>query len=46
MLQRHKVSKNNLKHGERQLIAEVKYASYNALNMSGTKPKKKSVKKQ
>ena len=46
VLQRHKVSESNVKHGERQLTAVVKSASWNVFNMSGTKPKKKNVKKQ
>ena len=43
VLQCHKVSESNMKHGERQLTAVLKYASWNVINMSGTKPKKKHV---
>jgi hypothetical protein len=46
VLQRHKVAEDNPKHGERQLTAVVKFASWNVFNMSGTKKTKKVVKKE
>jgi hypothetical protein len=45
VLQRHKVAESNPKHGERQLTAVVKYASWNVYNMTGNKKTRKNVKK-
>ena len=46
LLQRHKVAEANPKHGERQLTAVVKYASWNVFNMSGAQKNRKRVKKE
>ena len=46
VLQRHKVSEDKPKHGEKQLTAVVKYASLNVYNMSGIKKGRKKKKKE
>ena len=45
VLQRHKVLEDNYKHGERQLVAIVKFASLKVLNLLVTKKTRKSKKK-
>ena len=46
ILQGHKVAKDNPRHGERQLTAIVKYASWFVFNMSSSKTTKKKLKKE
>ena len=45
MLQRHKLAEDNIRHGERQLKAVIKYASRYVFNMSGKKKASKILPK-
>ena len=41
VLQRHKVAKDNLKHGKQLVTSVTKFSSWNLYNMGGAKKKKK-----